>query len=67
MAVARAFGRNGARVFLAGRTLAMEQGTVLGRLPTLSEVADVAVFAASDRAAAMTGAILDVTCGSIPD
>lgn len=45
----------------------MEQGTVLGRLPTLREVADVAVFAASDRATAMTGAILNVACGSMPD
>lgn len=45
----------------------MEQGTVLGRLPTLREVADAAVFAASDRASAMTGAIVNLTCGSIMD
>ena len=45
----------------------MEQGTVLGRLPTLREVAEVAVFAASGRASAMSGAILNATCGSIPD
>lgn len=45
----------------------MEQGTALGRLPTLAQVADAAVFAASDRASAMTGAILNLTCGSIMD
>ena len=43
----------------------MDQGTALGRLPTLSEVADAAVFAASDRASAMTGTIINLTCGSI--
>ena len=45
----------------------MEQSTVLGRLPTLSEVAGAAVFAASDRSSAMTGAIVNLTCGSIMD
>lgn len=45
----------------------MEQGTVLGRLPVLREVADAAVFAASDRASAMTGTIMNLTCGSIMD
>ena len=45
----------------------MEQGTVLGRLPTLREVADAAAFAASDRASAMTGTIVNLTCGSIMD
>lgn len=45
----------------------MEQGSVLGRLPTLQEVADAAVFAASDRASAMTGTIVNLTCGSIMD
>src|SRR3712207_2298913 len=34
----------------------MANGTVLGRLPTLSEVANAAVLMASDRASAMTGA-----------
>ena len=38
--------------------------TLLGRLPTLTQVADAAVFAASDRAGAMTGAVLDLTCGN---
>lgn len=45
----------------------MTGGTALGRLPTLAEVADAAVFAASDRASAMTGAILNLTCGSVMD
>lgn len=45
----------------------MEQSTVLGRLPLLAEVANAAVFAASDRASAMTGAIVNLTCGSIMD
>ncbi len=45
----------------------MEDGTVLGRLPTLDEVANAAVFMASDRASAMTGTIANLTCGSIMD
>jgi len=45
----------------------MENGTVLGRLPTLEEVANAAVFLASDRASAMTGIIANLTCGSILD
>ena len=42
----------------------MTDGTVLGRMPTLREVADTAAFVASDRASAMTGAIVNLTCGS---
>ncbi len=45
----------------------MENGTALGRLPTLDEVANAAVFMASDRAGAMTGTIANLTCGSIMD
>ncbi|HXF60842.1 MAG TPA: SDR family oxidoreductase, partial [Caldilineaceae bacterium] len=45
----------------------MENGTVLGRLPTLEEVANAAVLVASDRASAMTGAIVNLSCGSIMD
>ena len=41
-----------------------EDQTLLGRLPTLAQVADVAVFLASDRAAAITGAVVDVSCGN---
>ena len=41
-----------------------EDMTLLGRLPTLDQVADAAVFLASDRAAAITGAVVDLTCGA---
>jgi len=39
----------------------MEQGTVLGRLATLRKLADAA------GSSAMTGAIANLTCGSILD
>ncbi|MGF6173958.1 SDR family NAD(P)-dependent oxidoreductase [Ensifer sp. 4252] len=42
-------------------------GTLLGRFPKLDEVADYAAFVASDRAGAMTGAIANLTCGSLVD
>jgi 3-oxoacyl-[acyl-carrier protein] reductase len=42
-------------------------GTLLGRFPTLAEVAGFAAFAASDRAGAMTGAIANLSCGSVVD
>ena len=45
----------------------MESMTLLKRLPKLSEVANVAVFVASDLANAMTGAVMNVSCGSIVD
>jgi len=45
----------------------MEDGTALGRLPRLAEVANAAVFMASDQASAMTGTIANLTCGSIMD
>lgn len=38
--------------------------TLLGRLPTLAQVADAAVFLASDRGAAITGSVVDLTCGN---
>jgi NAD(P)-dependent dehydrogenase (short-subunit alcohol dehydrogenase family) len=41
-----------------------EDVTLLGRLPTLAQVADAAVFLASDRAAAITGAVVDLTAGN---
>ncbi len=37
--------------------------TMLRRAPTLAQVADAAAFLASDRAAGITGTILNVTCG----
>ena len=45
----------------------MEGGSLLGRLPTLEEVANAAAFVASDRAGAMTGTVANLTCGSIVD
>lgn len=42
-------------------------GTLLGRLPTLAQVADYAAFVASDRAGAMTGAIANLSCGALVD
>ncbi len=42
-------------------------GTLLKRFPTLAQVADFAAFAASQRAGAMTGAIANLTCGSLVD
>jgi NAD(P)-dependent dehydrogenase (short-subunit alcohol dehydrogenase family) len=41
-----------------------EHVTLLGRLPTLAQVADAAVFLASDRAGATTGAVFDLTSGN---
>ena len=41
-----------------------EDQTLLGRLPTLAHVADAAVFLASDRAGAITGAVIDLSSGS---
>ena len=43
----------------------MDSGSLLGSLPTLQQLADAAVFAASDRAGAITGAILNLTRGSV--
>jgi 3-oxoacyl-[acyl-carrier protein] reductase len=41
-----------------------EDVTLMGRLPTLAQVADAAVFLASDRAGATTGAVVGLTCGN---
>ncbi|BCP55774.1 3-oxoacyl-ACP reductase [Kaistia sp. 32K] len=41
--------------------------TQLGRLPRLEQIADYAAFVASDRAGAMTGALANLTCGSLLD
>ncbi|WP_280247106.1 SDR family NAD(P)-dependent oxidoreductase [Nocardia abscessus] len=46
---------------------AMAQGTLLKRLPTLSEIAETAAFLASDRAGAMTGAIANLSGGALVD
>ena len=44
-----------------------ERETLLRRLPTLEQVAQAAAFFASERAAATTGAIVNLTCGSLVD
>jgi 3-oxoacyl-[acyl-carrier protein] reductase len=41
--------------------------SLLKRFPTLAEVADTAAFVASDRAGAITGAIVNLSCGSLVD
>jgi 3-oxoacyl-[acyl-carrier protein] reductase len=41
-----------------------ENATLLGRLPTLAQVAETAVFLASDSAGAITGKVVDLTGGS---
>ena len=43
------------------------KATLMGRLPTLEEVANVAAFVASDRASAMTGTIVKIDCGAQVD
>jgi 3-oxoacyl-[acyl-carrier protein] reductase len=39
---------------------------MLRRAPGPAQVAEVAAFLASDRAGAMTGTIVNVTCGLVP-
>jgi enoyl-[acyl-carrier-protein] reductase (NADH) len=45
----------------------MEDRTMLRRLTTLAEVADLAAFMASDRASATTAAAANLTCGVVVD
>ncbi|HEY1273653.1 MAG TPA: SDR family oxidoreductase [Thermoleophilaceae bacterium] len=45
----------------------LERSTLLGRLPTLAQVADTAAFLASDRAGAMTGTVANLSAGGITD
>lgn len=42
-------------------------GTLLKRLPTLAQIANTAVFLASDHAGAITGAVVNLNCGAIVD
>jgi 3-oxoacyl-[acyl-carrier protein] reductase len=44
----------------------MERSTMLNRLTSLAEVGNVAAFLASDRAAPMTAAAANLTCGQVP-
>jgi 3-oxoacyl-[acyl-carrier protein] reductase len=43
------------------------EGTMLGRLPTLSQVAETAAFMASDHASAMTATFINITAGAVTD
>jgi NAD(P)-dependent dehydrogenase (short-subunit alcohol dehydrogenase family) len=45
----------------------LAQGTLLKRLPTLSEIAATAAFLASDRAGAMTGTVVNLSGGALVD
>jgi NAD(P)-dependent dehydrogenase (short-subunit alcohol dehydrogenase family) len=41
--------------------------TMLRRMPLMAEIADTAVLVASDRASALTAAVVNATCGEIAD
>jgi 3-oxoacyl-[acyl-carrier protein] reductase len=41
--------------------------TLLVRFPTLEEVAATAAFLASERAGAITAAVVNLSCGALPD
>jgi 3-oxoacyl-[acyl-carrier protein] reductase len=45
----------------------LPSSTLTGRLPTLQNVAEMAAFLGSARAAATTGAIANLTCGALVD
>ncbi|MFG2044812.1 SDR family NAD(P)-dependent oxidoreductase [Dactylosporangium sp. NPDC048998] len=45
----------------------LAQGTLLKRLPTLSEIAETAAFLASERAGAMTGTVVNLSGGALVD
>ena len=45
----------------------LAQGTMLKRLPTLSDVAEAAAFLASDRAGTMTGTVANLSGGAVVD
>lgn len=45
----------------------IETDTLLGRAATLEDVGNAAVFAASDWAGSVTGAIVNVSCGALVD
>jgi enoyl-[acyl-carrier-protein] reductase (NADH) len=51
----------------AGVEATLAQMTMLRRVTTLSQVADVLAFLASDQAGGMTGTILNITGGMISD
>jgi 3-oxoacyl-[acyl-carrier protein] reductase len=43
------------------------EATMLGRAATLEDVGNVAAFAASDRARAITASAFNITCGAVTD
>lgn len=45
----------------------LAESTLLGRLPTVAEVAEYLAFAASDRAASMTGVVANLSSGALLD
>jgi enoyl-[acyl-carrier-protein] reductase (NADH) len=45
----------------------LKEDSPLRRVTTLADLADVAAFMASDRAAAMTGTVANVTSGTVMD
>jgi 3-oxoacyl-[acyl-carrier protein] reductase len=46
---------------------ALRAGSLLGRVTTLADVGNAAVFLASDRAAATTGIVFNLTSGTVVD
>ena len=48
---------------LAGGT----EASILKRYPRVAEVAEAATFAASDRGGALTGTVINLSCGSVVD
>jgi 3-oxoacyl-[acyl-carrier protein] reductase len=46
---------------------ARAEGTLLGRVPTLAEVGNVAALMASDMASPLTAVVVNVACGEIAD
>ena len=45
----------------------MESRTALDRLPRLAEVVETAAFMASHWAGAITGTVVNISCGSVLD
>lgn len=45
----------------------MQKGTLLGRLPSLVDVGNVAACMASGHASAMTATFANISCGTILD
>lgn len=64
------FGRMAEGMGMTGEELLTRRAetiALLRRAPKLKEIADYAAFVASDRAGAMTGAIANLSCGSLVD